>query len=460
MTGAAPVSAGAHLWEDGRADRPFNPYFMFATAIDSSCPVSGGIRMDQMAKSGHYARWREDIGLVRDLGVRYLRYGAPLHRVYLGAEKYDWGFADDTFADLRCHDLVPIVALCRYGVPDWIGDFQNPDFPGLFASYARAFAERFPWVQLYTPVDEMLVCALFSAKYGWWNEQLSSDRAFVTALKHVVMANVLAMHEILEVRPDALFVQGERAGYAHADQPRSIMPAEFQNSLRFLSLDLNYGHRVDSEMYTYLADNGLTRDEYHFFLRHHLRHHCVLGTDYYTSGERRVCPDATSVAAGEVLGFDGIVRQYQHRYAVPVMHTETSAPEGAAGDEAVHWLWKQWANALHVRNVGVPLVGFTWYALLDSVDWDSWLTEDNGHVEPVGLYDLHRRIRPVGQAYQALIENWRYLLPTQSVCLTVPVLLPSEYDEPMARRRREWMHRFREERKRTLPHQISHKEGS
>ena len=69
-------------------------------------------------------------------------------------------------------EIVPLADLCRFGVPDWIGNFQNPDFPALFADYARAFATRFPWVQLYTPVNEMYICALFSARYGWWNEQL------------------------------------------------------------------------------------------------------------------------------------------------------------------------------------------------------------------------------------------------------------------------------------------------
>ena len=85
---------------------------------------------------------------------------------------------------------MPIVDLCHFGVPDWIANFQNPDLPELFAGYAQAFAERFPWVQLYTPVNEMFVCAAFSAAYGWWNEQLASDQAFVTALKHIVKANV------------------------------------------------------------------------------------------------------------------------------------------------------------------------------------------------------------------------------------------------------------------------------
>lgn len=55
----------------------------------------------------------------------------------------------------------------------------------------------------------MFVCAVFSALYGWWNEQLASDRAFVTALKNIVYANVLAMRRILEHRADALFIQSK-----------------------------------------------------------------------------------------------------------------------------------------------------------------------------------------------------------------------------------------------------------
>ena len=60
------------------------------------------------------------------------------------------------------------------------------------------------------------------------------------------------MQAILEVRPDAIFIQSESSEYFHADSPEAIKPAEVANSRRFLSLDLNYGQRVDSEMYEYL----------------------------------------------------------------------------------------------------------------------------------------------------------------------------------------------------------------
>jgi beta-glucosidase/6-phospho-beta-glucosidase/beta-galactosidase len=422
------------------------PGFIFATGIENSIPTihGGRLRMDEMEKCGHYKQWRTDFDCVEQLGIRFLRYGPPLHRTLLGAGRHDWEFADLTFNDLRERDLVPIVDLCHFGVPDWMGSFQNPDFPGIFADYARAFAVRYPWVQLYTPVNEMFICAVFSALYGWWNEQLTSDRAFVTALKHLVKANVLAMQAILEVRPDALFIQSESSEYFHADNPRAIRPAELANARRFLSLDLNYGRRVDSEMYEYLMDNGMTRDEYRFFMKNSMKHHCIMGNDYYVTNEHLVAEDGGMSAAGEIFGYAVITRQYHERYRLPVMHTETNLCEGPNGDEAVRWLRKEWANVLRVRNDGVPIIGFTWYSLTDQVDWDSALRENNGKVNALGLFDLDRRIRPVGEAYARLIRDWRQVLPTQSVCLQVPVVMPSESEDAWAKKQRAQAYRTRD----------------
>ena len=411
--------------------------FLFATGIENSNPTiqGGSVRQDELEKCGHYRQWRTDFDLVEELGIRFLRYGPPLYKTFLGQGKYDWSFADETFQDLRRRNIVPIVDLCHFGVPDWIGNFQNPDFPTLFAGYARAFAQRFPWVQLYTPINEMYICAEFSALYGWWNEQLSSDNAFVNALKYIVKANVLAMSAILEVRPDAFFIQSESTEYFHAENPAAIKPAEMLNAKRFLSLDLNYGRRVDSEMYEYLLDNGMTRDEYHFFLGNSLKQYCIMGNDYYQTNEHRVLADGSTQASGEVFGYHVITRQYHDRYQLPVMHTETNLWQGPQGNEAVNWLWKEWANVLRVRNDGVPIVGFTWYSLTDQVDWDTALRENNGNVNPLGLYDLDRKIRPVGQAYKQLIQDWQQVLPAQSACLQVPIVMPDESSQPWVQKK-------------------------
>src|SRR3712207_9528783 len=119
------------------------------------------------------------------------------------------------------------------------------------------------------------------------------------------------------------------------------------------------------------------------------------------------------------------------------MHTETNLREGPKGDEAVHWLWKEWANVLRIRNVGIPTVGFTWYSLTDQVDWDTALREQNGNVNPLGLYDLDRNIRNVGRAYKKLISDWRDVLPASSLCLVVPIVPPSHTERIDAREQQE-----------------------
>lgn len=398
--------------------------FIFATGIENSYPVVTGPdekdrRVDEMEKSDHYRRWREDFHLVQDLGLKYLRYGPPYYRMHVAPGKYDWDFADETFAELKRLHITPIADLCHFGVPDWIGNFQNPDWPHLFAQYAEAFARRFPWVQFYTPVNEIFVTATFSGQYGWWNERLSSDRGFVTALKHLATANLLAEKAILRVQPRALFIQSESTEYFHAADPGAHTRATFENHKRFLSLDLSYGHDVQAVMYEYLLDNGVTREEYHWFMDHaqEIRPYCVMGNDYYITNEHLVPEKGPITPSGEIFGYYVITKQYYDRYHLPVMHTETNLGDA---EKAPAWLAKEWANMLRLKEDGVPIVGFTWYSLTDQVDWDSVLLKNDGHVNPLGLYDLNRKIRPVGKAYRELIAQWRHILPVESYSMPTP----------------------------------------
>jgi beta-glucosidase/6-phospho-beta-glucosidase/beta-galactosidase len=394
------------------------PGFMFTTGVENSYPTimlpdGSTKRIDEMGKCGHYERWKEDFQLVDEMGVQALRYGPALYNTHLGPEKYDWSFADETFAALKEMGIRPITDLCHFGVPDWIGNFQNPEWPYYFAEYARAFARRYPWVRYFTPVNEIFIAATFSAQYGWWNERLHSDRDFVTALKHLCQANVLAMRAILEERPDAIFIQSESSEYFHASDPSCEEQARFLNQKRFLSLDLTYGYPLNVTMYEYLLDNGMTRAEYHWFRENQVQARCIMGNDYYITNEHVVHPDGTTSPAGEIFGYYVITHQYFSRYHLPVMHTETNITE----PDSERWLWKEWANLHRLKQDGVPIVGFTWYSITDQVDWDSALREDAGLVNTLGLYDLNRKIRPVGMAYKKLIKQWKKVLSEESLSL-------------------------------------------
>jgi beta-glucosidase/6-phospho-beta-glucosidase/beta-galactosidase len=293
--------------------------FMFATGIENSYPTiqlpDGTIkRVDEMEKTGHYKNWETDFGLVREMGISFLRYGPPYYSTHTGPGKYDWSFADMTFNKLKEMGITPIADLCHFGVPDWMGNFQNPDFPVYFYEYAKAFAIRFPEVKYYTPVNEIFIAATFSAQYGWWNERLSSDKDFVTALKHLSKANVLAMQAILGQRSDAVFIQSESSEYYHPVNPDAQKIANFLNQKRFLSLDLAYGYQVAVPVYEYLMDNGMTRAEYHWFSDNQVAARCIMGNDYYVTNEHLVHPDGKTQASGEIFGYYVITNQYYKRY--------------------------------------------------------------------------------------------------------------------------------------------------
>ncbi len=389
--------------------------FMFATGIENSYPTirlpDGTIkRVDEMAKTGHYEHWRRDFELVSEMGIEFLRYGPPYYCTHLAPGKYDWTFTDDTFHRLKEMNITPMVDLCHFGVPDWIGDFQNPDFPAYFAEYARAFAQRFPYLQFYTPINEIFIAAMFSAQYGWWNERLASDRHFVTALKHLCKANVMAMHAILEVQPDASFIQSESTEYFHASEIAALPLARFLNTKRFLALDLTYGYPINVSMYEFLQENGMTKSEYRWFGENTVKAKCIMGNDYYVTNEHLVYPDGTTQASGEILGYYVLTNQYYKRYKLPIMHTETNLKMPASKE----WLWKQWVNVHRLRHDGIPIIGFTWYSLLHQVDWDSALRNDAGNVNELGLFDLDRNIMPVGQAYKKLIQDWKDILVEES----------------------------------------------
>ena len=384
-------------------DDPAN--FLFATGIECSYPVidNGRIRRDLLEETGHYTHWQEDLHLVKELGVRALRYGLPLHKVYVGPGKFDWSFADEVMREMRRLEITPILDLMHFGVPDWIGSFQNPDLPVLFESYCEAVVRRYPWVRYWTPVNEIFVTAKYSGKMGGWNEQLQSDTAFVTVIKHAAAASILGTQAIARNRNDCIIVQSESAEYRHDACTPPRKQIDLDNRLRFLSLDLLYGHQPDADIYQYLLDNGMTRKEYDWFMAGEPPGFQIMGNDYYGRNEIIVLPDDKEIVAEDVLGWYQITHDYYARYKKPVMHTETNHFDP---DFAPTWMWKQWMNILQMRRAGVPVMGFTWYSLIDQIDWDVALVQKNNKTNACGLFDLQRKPRPVRAAFRRLLETF------------------------------------------------------
>ncbi|HEY1604946.1 MAG TPA: family 1 glycosylhydrolase [Allosphingosinicella sp.] len=406
---APPPSAGRDEDRDRNLDG-----FMFATGIECSYPTldGGRWRMDEMAMCGHYRHWKRDLELVRALGINYLRYGPPLHEIYRGPGRYDWTFMDAVAGEMRRLGIRPIIDFCHFGVPDWLENFQNRQVPEMLAAYAGAFVERYPWITHYTPINEMYVCARLSALEGLWNEQCRDERSFVTAACNLARAAVLITQQIRRHCPEAIFIANESSEFYQACCPDEEIRhmAEFENQRRFVPLDLYFARTLRGDIRDFMFDNGMTKEDYNWFLQQPVPERTILGVDYYDWNEKVIEADHRARSMGELFGWYVIVSQYFRRYRRMVMHTETNYrnPRGSA-----LWLWRQWHNVERIREAGVPVVGFTWYSLTDQIDWGIAVSAPIGNVTPVGLFDLNRDLRSVGLAYKQLIEMYRGKMPVE-----------------------------------------------
>jgi hypothetical protein len=376
-------------------------HFLFATGIETGYPtLPGGRRIDQMDRCGHYARWQEDFEIVRELRLPALRYGPVYYRTHTGPDAYDWESCDDPMQRLRELGIEVIADLCHFGVPNWLGGFQDPAFPVLFAAYARAFARRYPWVRFVTPVSEILRSASQSALQGAWNECQASDASFVQAIRNLCMAHELAVEALLAERPDIVIVQHERIEYAEVAETEAGAPERW-NALRFLSLDLTLGHELAPGVGAYLQRYGVASNDLTFFRERRAAGQRWLGVEYHERDEPLVTSTGEWAIPGQALRRRPAAA-YFNRYRVPLVHAEanrTAVPSAT-------WLDEQWSAMLALRAAGIPVAAFAWPSLTDTVGWDNGPAIDGNPVYAIGLCDLNREVRPVGDAYAALAREW------------------------------------------------------
>jgi len=373
---------------------------------------------DQLAACGHYARL-DDLDAIAALGIRRLRYPALWEHIAPdGLSRADWRGGDAALGRLRQLGVEPIVGLVHHGSGPVTTHLLDPGFAAGLAEYAAAFAERYPWVQHYTPVNEPLTTARFSALYGHWYPHRRDDRAFVAALLNQCVAIADAMAAIRARVPGARLIQTEDGGSVRAHRALRAQ-ATFENSRRWLSLDLltgrvTKGHPLwqylvkadaDSRQLARLRDQPVPPD--------------VVGLNYYVTSDRFLdtrlsrYPVVTHGGNGwqryadvEAVRVDGIglrghgallIEAWQ-RYGLPVAITE--AHLGCTREEQMRWLVDAWRGAQDAAARGADVRAVTAWALLGSWNWDSLLVRAEPVYYEPGAFELRdgvRRVTAVGR---------------------------------------------------------------
>lgn len=151
---------------------------------------------DPSVATDHYGRWREDLALMEDMGVRCYRLGVEWSRV----EPADGVFDDHAIAHYREEiralleaGIRPLLTLWHFSNPLWIeerGGFANRDNVTAYLLYVRKMVESVgDLVSEYVTVNEPNVYAFNGHFAGAWPP---GHRSFLEMSR--VMTNLAAAH--------------------------------------------------------------------------------------------------------------------------------------------------------------------------------------------------------------------------------------------------------------------------
>jgi beta-glucosidase len=269
-----------------------------------------------------------------------------------------------------------ILDLVHYGTPTWLrGSFVDPGFPDAISEYAKAVAARYKGaIGAYTPLNEPLVTSSFCGLRGIWPPYLSGDRGWSDLVVSLMTGVQRAIRAIREVDPGAEIVHVEAVqSYFTAD---ASLDREVRSWGRRAQLPtrLLLGHVTpDDEDWSWLVGNGADPLSLHQLVEGAQRPD-VLGLNYYPELSCReiVKLDGATVHVAVDGGLDELVselRRWHAAYAIPLMVTET-AVEGDV-EKQCKWVDQLVGGLDALRRDGLPIVGLTWWPLMDFVDW-SW----------------------------------------------------------------------------------------
>ena len=359
---------------------------------------------DQTRRSGHHERL-SDLQLFADLGLQALRYPVLWERVSPDRpDERDFAWSDERLAELCRLGLRPILGLVHHGSgPAYTSLVADSFAPGL-AAHARAVAERYPWIEDWTPVNEPLTTARFACLYGHWYPHTRDEDACWLALLNQIDATRGAMDAIRRVIPGARLVQTEDLGFCHAI-PALAAEAAFENNRRWLTWDLLCGTvlpghplwprlvaRGFEDRLRAIADDPCPPDI--IGINHYLTSERFLDDrfDLYPgigpsaeSGGRYLNVEAVRTVSGALAGIQAVLVQTWERYGRTIAITECH--NGCTREEQLRWFLQVWQAAKGARDSGADVEAVTAWALLGSFNWDRLVTAEAGRYE-CGAYDL------------------------------------------------------------------------
>lgn len=333
--------------------------------------------LDEHELTDHNLNWRADLDRVKALGATAVRYGVSWPLVHTAPGVYDWRALDERLRYAAGElDLTVIADLVHYGTPAWLTDsFTDSRYPTAIADFAAAFAYRYRGlVDHLTPLNEPVTTASFSGLRGVW----PPGRTGWTGWTDVTLAIVEGIRRTVTAargaNPDIVIVHVEASALYTAGSADLRTEADLLQAIAAVPTDLLLGRiGPDHAMYPWLLEHGATA-EVLCALQNQVPVVDLLGVNYYPDLTPRTLRRLDPAAGIEQTtadrwdeGLRACLLHFAGRYSLPILVTETSIE----GDDSLRadWVTTSAQALLSLRDEGLDIRGYTWWPLLDFVDW-------------------------------------------------------------------------------------------
>ena len=398
---------------------------------DTFCRRPGAISTGETGDIAcdHYHRWREDVGLLRDLGCNAYRLSISWPRVLpvgSGAvNEAGLAFYDRLVDELLANGVRPFVTLYHWDLPQALqekGGWSAPETVEAFGRYADVIARRLgdrvrDWITL----NEPEVVAYAGHYVGVHAPGIRDFRTAVLVSHHLLLAHRAAAAAIRAAHRDS------RVGIAlnlSPCDPASDMPADAEAAVRmdgYLNrwfLDPLFGRGYPTDMvdlyrpYGNWELNGYDGRLDFLGVNYYARHVVRASSDGPLRGER-VDPEREHTAIGwEVhpASFRRLLVRLHREYAPAQLYVTEN---GAAYDDMVvddrvndparvSFLTRHFDAAAGAVADGVPLRGYFIWTLMDNFEWAHGTSKRFGIVHTDYLTQ-RRRVKASGEWYRRLI---------------------------------------------------------
>ncbi|MFI5975560.1 GH1 family beta-glucosidase [Streptomyces sp. NPDC051452] len=387
----------------------------------------------------HYHRWREDIGLMRQLGVNAYRLSVAWPRVVPGGtgpvNAAGLAFYDELVDALLEADITPSVTLYHWDLPQALqdrGGWPERDTSLAFAEYASVVAERLgDRVGLWATLNEPSCSAWIGHLEGKMAPGWTDLTAAVRSSYHLLLGHGLATQAIRAAAPGARvgIVNNLSTVYAAGDRPEDLAAARRHDGhVNRWWLDPVHGRGFPADMREVY---GVELPEQPGDLETIAAPLDWLGLNYYFPAYVSDDPDGPAPRVRSVRregvprtgmdweidasGIETLLLRLTEEYGARQIYvTENGSafpdvvrPDGSVDDpERQDYLERHLAACASAVRKGAPLAGYFAWSLLDNFEWAYGYDKRFGLVH-VDYRTQVRTIKGSGHRYADIVRVHR-----------------------------------------------------